>query len=93
MDEWGVVDTIEVDAGFVGARAVTETSIVELYPVIARATVGYEILSWDNGGFEAEIFFETGRDTTGTYRLREGPCEGQVTSRLLYGSERDRRMS
>lgn len=95
LDEWGVVDAIEVDAGFVGARAVSETSIVELYPVIARATVdaGYEILSGDNEGFEAEIFFERGEDTTGTYRLREGPCEGQVTIRLLYGSERYRELS
>lgn len=95
LDEWGVVDEIEVEAGFVGARAITETSIVELYPEIARATVdaGYTILSGDNEGFEAEIFFERDNETTGTYRLREGPCKGQVSIRLLYGSERYRRLS
>lgn len=95
LHEWAVVDQIEVTSGFLAARGVTETRIVELYPVIARATVGegYTILSGDNEGFEAEIFFKRGRGTTGNYFLREGPCEGQVTIRLLYGSDRYRRLS
>lgn len=95
LDEWGVVDQIEVEGGFLGARAVTETSIVELYPVLARATVeaGYVILSGDNEGFEAEIFFEGDGATTGTYRLREGPCQDQVTIKLLYEAQRYRRLS
>ncbi|MDP9067286.1 MAG: hypothetical protein M3N53_02920 [Actinomycetota bacterium] len=94
LDEWGIVDQVEVQGGFVGARAVSETKIVELYPMMARATVdaGYSILSGDNEGFEAEIFFERGKGTTGTYRLREGPCAGQVTIKLLYESERYRRL-
>ena len=95
LDEWGVVDQLEVKEGFLAARAISETQIVELYPVIARATVdaGYEILSGDNEGFEAEIFFVRGERTTGNYILREGPCADQVTIRLLYGSNRYREAS
>lgn len=95
LDEWAAVHQIEVESGFLAARGVTDTSIVELYPVVARATVdaGYTILSGDNEGFEAEIFFDRGEGTTGTYLLRQGPCEGQVTIRLLYESDRYRRLS
>jgi len=95
LDLWGIVDELEVSGGFLGARAITTTPIVELYPVMARATVeaGYTILSGDNEGFEAEIFFERGKGTTGTYRLREGPCGEQVTIKLLYEAERYRRLS
>ena len=95
LDSWGTVAEAQVADGFLGARAVTTTPIVELYPVMARATAeaGYTILSGDNEGFEAEIFFQRGAGTTGTYRLREGPCGDQVTIRLLYQSQRYRRMS
>ena len=95
LDEWGVVEELEVTKGFLQGRAISETQIVELYPVMARATVaaGYEILSGDNEGFEAEIFFVRGKDTTGTYILREGPCRDQVTIRLLYGAKRYRDLS
>lgn len=95
LDEWGTIDQLGVSDGFLAARALTTTPIVELYPVMARATseAGYTILSGDNEGFEAEIFFERGKGTTGTYRLREGPCKDQVTIRLLYEAERYRRLS
>ena len=95
LDRWAAIDQIEVADGFLGARAVTTTPIVELYPVMARATTeaGYTILSGDNEGFEAEIFFERGTGTTGTYRLREGPCRDQVTIKLLFQAERYRRLS
>lgn len=95
LDEWGVVEELEVTDGFLAGRAISETQIVELYPVMARATVdaGYEILSGDNEGFEAEIFFVRGKDTTGTFVLREGPCGDQVTIRLLYGAKRYRQAS
>ncbi|MFN2526615.1 MAG: hypothetical protein ABR505_10220 [Actinomycetota bacterium] len=68
------------------AEAVTTTSIIELYPPLARSVLdaGFEILASENEGFEAEIFFASKR-RTGAYRLREGPCEGLVTIRLLYG--------
>ena len=95
MEAWGTVDQAEVEDGFLSARAVTETSIIELYPVMARAVSegGYTILAGDNEGFEAEIFFNRGEGTTGTFRLRQGPCAGQVTIRLLYEAERYRRDS
>lgn len=95
LDEWATVDQLAVADGFLGARAITTTPIVELYPVMARATAeaGYTILSGDNEGFEAEIFFERGKGTTGTYRLRQGPCGDQVTIKLLYEAERYRRLS
>jgi hypothetical protein len=95
LDEWGQIDRIEVRNGFLAARAVTATRIVELYPVLARATsaAGYTIISGDNEGFEAEIFFDRGKGTTGTYRLRQGPCRGQVTIYLLYEADRYRRLS
>ena len=93
LDQWGNVTGIEVSDGFLGAEAVTETTIIELYPVLARAVSesGHTILSGDNEGFEAEIFFERGEGTTGTFRLRQGPCAEQVTIRLLYEAERYRR--
>ena len=68
-----------------GVTAVSTKSVVELYPPLARAILdaGYSIVSSDNEGFEAEIFF--GDETvTAAYRLREGPCKDQVTVRLLF---------
>ena len=93
LDVWGNVTEIEVSDGFLSATAVTETGIIELSPVMARAVSdsGHTILAGDNEGFEAEIFFERGEGTTGTFRLREGPCAEQVTIRLLYEAERYRR--
>ena len=68
-----------------GITAVSEKTVVELYPPLARAVLaaGYSIVASDNEGFEAEIFFGDDR-VTGAYRLREGPCEGEVTVRLLF---------
>lgn len=95
VDEVSEVVDLHVKKGFLAAQGVTELSIVELYPQLSRALLdeGYDIISGDNEGFEAEIFFRRGRGTTGTYLLREGPCEGQVTLRLLYGSKRYRSAS
>lgn len=87
VSELTEVIRVRVKHGFLLARGVGETTIVELYPQLSRALLdgGFEILSGDNEGFEAEIFFRKGGRTTGTYLLREGPCEGQVTLNLLYG--------
>lgn len=73
----------------IGVTAVSELSVVELYPPLARAILdaGYSIVSSDNEGFEAEIFFGDDK-TTGAYRLREAGCEGQVVVRLLFERER-----
>lgn len=92
LERFATVTDAEVKKGFLGAEAIATTSVVEVYPPLARQLVdaGYDILSSDNEGFEAEIFFARGKRTTGTYLLREGPCKGQVTIRLLYGSKRYR---
>lgn len=68
-----------------GITAVSTKTVVELYPPLARAVLdsGYSIVASDNEGFEAEIYFGN-ETTTGAYRLREGPCKGQVTVRLLF---------
>ena len=86
--EHGRVVDVEVEGGYVGVTVVSETQVVELYPPLARALLdaGYEIISSDNEGFEAEIFFARGRAIDGAIRLREGPCPGEVTIKLLYGS-------
>ncbi|MGH2728997.1 MAG: hypothetical protein ACRDJI_00145 [Actinomycetota bacterium] len=92
LAEHGVVTEVVVKAGFLGAQAVGDTRIIELYPPLARSVLdaGYDIISSENEGFEAEIFFARGKHITGAYRLREGPCKDQVTIRLLYGAKRYR---
>jgi len=90
LTEYGVLAEAESNRGFVTARVVSETQIVELYPPIARSLVdnGFEILSGDNEGFEAEIFFKRGRYEAGNLYMREGPCTDQVTLRLSVGRPR-----
>lgn len=87
LDEWGVITKVTEKAGFVGAELVSDLTIVELYPEISRAVRdgGYETISGDNEGFEAELFFQKGSNT-GTFLLREGPCKNQVTVKLIYGA-------
>ena len=85
LDRHATIIDVKRRAGALGITAVSELSVVELYPPLARAILdaGYSIVSSDNEGFEAEIFFGNDR-VTGAYRLREGPCEDQVTVRLLF---------
>lgn len=92
LQRFATITELEIKGGFLGAEATTDTSIVELFPPLARALLnsGYDILSSDNEGFEAEIFFGRGKDVTGTFLLREGPCKDEVTIRLLYGAPRYR---
>lgn len=87
LTEYGVLAEAGVSRGFVTARVVSDIQIVELYPPIARALVdnGFKILSGDNEGFEAEIFFKRGRNETGNIYMREGPCTDQVTLKLSVG--------
>ena len=87
LDEWGTVLKVQNREGYVGAEMISETIIVELYPEISRAVRagGYETISGENEGFEAELFFQKGQNI-GSFLLRKGPCEGQVTVKLIYGS-------
>jgi hypothetical protein len=87
FDDWGTIIKVTERAGFVGAEVISELTIVELYPEISRAVRdgGYETVSGENEGFEAELFFQKGPNT-GTFLLREGPCKEQVTLKLIYGA-------
>jgi hypothetical protein len=85
LDDWGSVTEVSVRAGYVGAEAISDTQIVELYPVLSRHLMSHNFVtvSGENEGFEAEIFFQKGK-APGSFLLREGPCEGDVTIKLLY---------
>ena len=87
LDEFGSVIQASERQGFVGAEVITETTIVELYPELSRliSENGFQTISGENEGFEAEIFFTKGKNT-GSLLLREGPCKGQITIKLLYGA-------
>jgi hypothetical protein len=89
LDRWGTVIEVSERAGYVGAEAISQTQIVELYPVLSRHLMdnGYVTVSGENEGFEAEIFFQKGR-APGSLLLREGPCKGDVTVKLLFNVER-----
>ena len=89
IEEWGTVTYLRAKKGFEVVRFVAETTVVELHPEIARSLqdAGYEIVGADNEGFESEIFFKPGSERTGYFQLREGPCEGQVTTSMIFGRE------
>lgn len=81
-------DVVEVGRrrGFSAVTVVTQETVVELYPQLARGLLdgGHEIVSGDNEGFEAEIFFRLRDGRDGRYVLREGPCRDDVTVHILY---------
>ena len=83
-----------IDADRIGRRLtatlVTDTTIVELYPPLARQLFdsGYTIVSGENEGTDAEIFFARG-PVSGVYLMRQGPCEDLVTLTLDYVRERN----
>jgi hypothetical protein len=85
LDKWGTVTEVSIRAGYVGAEAITDTQIVELYPVLSRHLMshGFVTVSGENEGFEAEIFFQKSK-APGSFLLREGPCKGDVTIKLLF---------
>ncbi len=85
LDDHATITNVTRRRNALGITAISTKSVVELYPPLARAILdaGYSIVSSDNEGFEAEIFFGDA-DVTAAYRLREGPCEDQVTVRLLF---------
>lgn len=77
-------------SGFTAVRLLSDKTVVELYPELARGLLdaGHDILSGDNEGFEAEIFFALRDGRTGRYVLREGPCRDEVTVHILYEEKR-----
>ena len=90
LARYGTITRVTKRPSSVGASAVSRTTIVELYPPLARHVLeSYDIIASENEGFEAEIFFERG-PITGAFWLREGPCEGDVTIKLLHAKEKEK---
>lgn len=92
LDRWGTIVTVERRDGFVGAEALTQTLIVELYPDIVRTLTenGYTLLGGDNEGFEAEISFIDRKESNVNFTLRQTKCKGDVSVFVLIeerGSE------
>jgi hypothetical protein len=90
----GDIVELEVKRGFLNVVAHSDLLIVEADPPIQRDLIdsGYQVLSHDNEGFEAEIFFARGSKTVGTFTFRE-LCEGKIKISLVYGSDRYEKMS
>jgi hypothetical protein len=86
LEDWGVLTGFESKGKASTATVVADESVVELHPQIARTVIDskYKIVGADNEGFESEIYFAFRGTFAGAFRLREGPCEGQVTVRLVY---------
>jgi len=86
LEDWGVLTGFESKGKAATATVVSEESVVELHPQIARTVIDskYKIVGADNEGFESEIYFSFRGAFAGAFRLREGPCEGQVTVRLVF---------
>jgi hypothetical protein len=81
----GTVTQVTTGAGgFVSATAVAESTIDETFTtfpgVLAKA--GFEVVATENEGIEADLFIARGEAATGSVKFTEGPCEGQVTTRL-----------
>lgn len=93
LDQTHRGDVVDVGRrrGFAAVTVITRESVVELYPQLARGLLegGHEILSGDNEGFEAEIFFALRDGRVGRYVLREGPCKGDVTLHILYEEKKE----
>jgi hypothetical protein len=89
LQKYTTITQISVKRGFLAVVSTSDRQVVELFPELSRALVagGYDIRSSDNEGFEAEIYFSR-RSTLGSFRMREGPCEGEVTVRLSYLDEK-----
>jgi hypothetical protein len=70
--------------GFVNATAVADSTIDETFTIFPEvlAKAGFEVVAAENEGVEADIFFARGEAATGSVKFTEGPCQGQVTTRL-----------
>jgi hypothetical protein len=85
LDRWGTITLVQMKRGFVGAQAISEIQIVELYPQIVRdlGDAGYVSLGGENEGFEAELAFSAPNETFVSFALRETDCDEQILIRVL----------
>lgn len=88
LAQWGEVTEVAERGGFLGAKTISPTQIVELYPEVVRTLTegGYVLLGGDNEGFEAEITFDDPKGRLTTFTMQEGPCE-EVIVRVLVQLE------
>jgi hypothetical protein len=72
------------DRGFVSATAVADSTVDETFTAFPEmlAAAGFEVVASENEGVEADVFFAHGEAATGSVKVTEGPCEGQVTTHL-----------
>lgn len=89
LAEHGTITAADRHGRRLTATLVTDTAIVELYPPLARRLLDsrYTIVSGENEGTDAEIFFARG-PVSGVYLMRQGPCGDLVTLTLDYVRER-----
>ena len=87
---WGTVTLVETRKGFVGAQAISEIQIVELFPQMVRdlGDAGYSYLGGENEGFEAELAFTTPSKDFVSFALRETDCDDQILIRTLVEKAR-----
>jgi hypothetical protein len=85
IERWGTITLVETKRGFVGARAISEIQIVELFPEMVRdlGDEGYSYLGGENEGFEAELAFSTPQKNFVSFALRETDCKEQILIRVL----------
>ena len=76
---------MQTKRGFVGAQAISELQIVELYPQMVRdlGEAGYVYLGGENEGFEAELAFSSPKETFVSFALRETDCDEHILIRVL----------
>lgn len=76
---------VERKRGFVGAQAISEIQIVELFPQMVRllGEKGYAYLGGENEGFEAELAFSDPKKNFVSFALRETDCPSQILIRVL----------
>jgi hypothetical protein len=89
LSAYGTLISQEIKSGFLISEARSDLLVVEADPLIQRDLFAhdFEVLSHDNEGFEAEIFFARGKEIVGTFSLHN-LCRGQIRIKLVLGADR-----
>jgi hypothetical protein len=84
LERWGIVTKAESRAGFLGAEAVSEQEVVEIYPdAVRRLSGSYTFLGGENEGFEAELSFADRKGRVASFTLTEVECD-RVLIQVLF---------
>jgi hypothetical protein len=84
----GTVTKVTTAPRYVSAEAVAEGTLDRLYEGFpgTLSGAGYAVVAKEYEGIEADYFFSGPRGESGSVKLIEGPCEGQVTIQLTISS-------